>query len=349
MRSSSLPLLARASLALAAGCKRAEPSAASATPAVIRVVNVRVAPVESSPATPQVRVAGLLARQTEADLSFPLPGLLASVAVRAGDRVKAGQELARLQLDPIEAQLNQAQAAVEKIKRDLARVEKLQADRVATLENLQDTRTALAQAEAALRAAEFSRRHAVITAPSDGLILRRSAEPNEIVAAGRPIISFASEGEGWIVKANLAPRDAARIGVGATAELDDGNGGKASGKIIRIAAAADAFTRTVPVDVQLSTPPPGARSGLSVSLAVTPAPVAARSSVPLTALRDGQGGRAFLFVVESGAATAKRLSVEVESVDGERAYLRTLLPATQQVVIAGGQFLNDGTPVKLTN
>ena len=36
-------------------------------------------------------------------------------------------------------------------------------------------------------------------------------------------------------------------------------------------------------------------------------------------------------------------------VDGERAYLRTALPASQQVVVAGGQYLNDGTPVKLTN
>ena len=62
----------------AAGCKRAE-TAAPAAASAPRVVNVRVAPVESSTATPVVRVAGILARQTEADLSFPLPGLLAEV------------------------------------------------------------------------------------------------------------------------------------------------------------------------------------------------------------------------------------------------------------------------------
>jgi RND family efflux transporter MFP subunit len=263
--------------------------------------------------------------------------------------VKAGQELARLQLDPIEAQLTQARAAVEKLKRDLARVEKLQAERVATLENLQDTRTALAQAEAALSSAEFARRHAVITAPADGLILRRTAEPNEIVAAGRPVVAFASESDGWIVKASLAPRDAARIAVGASATLDDGNNGRARGLVVRLAAAADSFTRTIPVDIQLDSPPPGARSGLIVSLAITPAPVAPRSSIPLAALRDGTGGKAFLFVVEAGSTTAKRLAVEVEQVDGDRAFLRTLLPATQQVVVSGGQYLNDGTPVKLTN
>ncbi|MBI5768915.1 MAG: efflux RND transporter periplasmic adaptor subunit [Verrucomicrobia bacterium] len=348
MRSSPFLLPALASLVLAAGCKRADPAAAPAA-AASRVVNVRVAPIEQSTASPVVRAPGILARQTEADLSFPLAGLLASVTVRPGDRVKAGQELARLQLDPIEAQVAQARAAVEKLQRDLARVEKLQAERVATLENLQDTRTALTQAQAALTQAEFARNHAVLTAPAGGLVLRRSAEPNEIVAAGRPIVSFASEGDGWIAKASLAGRDAARIALGATADLDDGNGNRARGKVIRIAAATDALTRTVPVDLQLDTPPAGARSGVIVSLTITPAPVGARSAVPLAALRDGQGGRAFVFVIEGNATTVKRVAVEVEQVDGDRAYLRSTLPATQQVVISGGQYLNDGTPVKLTN
>jgi multidrug efflux system membrane fusion protein len=332
----------------AAGCKRAE-TAAPAAASAARVVNVRVAPVESSTATPVVRVAGILARQTEADLSFPLPGLLAEVNARAGDRVKRDQPLARLQPEPVAAQLAQARAAVEKTKRDLARVEKLQAERVATLENLQDARTAVTQAEAALSAAEFSHRHAVILAPADGLILRRLAEPNEIVAAGRPVLTFANEGDGWIVKANLAPRDAARLAVGAITELSDGNGGRATGKVLRLAASAEPLTRTVPVDVQLDAPPPSARSGLIVSLTITPNPVPARSAIPLAALRDGQGGRAFIFVVEAGAAVAKRLAVEIELVDGDYAYLRTPLATTQRVVVSGGQYLNDGTPVKLTN
>jgi multidrug efflux system membrane fusion protein len=342
----SLLRLAVAASAIFAGCKPADTTAAG--PVAPRAVNIRVASVNYSTDVPLIRAPGILARQTEADLSFPLPGLLTSVAVRAGERVKAGQELARLQLDPVEAQLNQANAAVEKIKRDLARVEKLQAERVATLENLQDTRTALAQAEAARSAAEFNRRHSVINAPSDGIILRRTAEPNEIVAAGRPIVSFASEGEGWIAKANLAPRDASRIAVGAKASIDDYNGGKLSGQIIRISAAVDSLTRTVPVDVQLDSPPVTAHSGQIVSMWIKPSLVPARSTVPLTALRDGNGGKAFVFILEAGATVAKRISVEIEQIDRDRAYLRTPLPANVQVVVSGGQYLNDGTSVNIT-
>lgn len=347
MRSSPLPLLALACLVLAAGCKRGEPAAVA--PIATRAVNVRVASVESSTASPVVRVAGLLARQTEADLSFPLAGVLAEVRVRAGDRVQRGQELARLQADPVDAQLAQARSVGEKAKRDLARVEKLQAERVATLENLQDARTGVEQAEAALRAAEFNRRHAVITAPADGFVLRRLAEPNEIVGAGRPVLAFAGEGDGWIARAGIAGRDLARIGIGTRAEISDQAGHKVAGKITQIAEAAEAATRTVPVEILLDSPLPAARSGLVVSLVITPPAVAPRAAVPIAALREGRGAVASVFLLDASAKTVKSLAVDVEQVDGERAYLRTALPPGARVVVAGGQFLGDGTAVNVTD
>lgn len=343
----SLPLfLALAGAALAPACKRAETAAAPATP---RIVNVRVAPVESSTATPVVRVAGLLARQTEADLSFPLAGLLAEVSVRAGDRVKRDQTLARLHSDPLEAQLAQARTFSDKAKRDLVRVEKLAAERVATLENLQDARSLVEQAAAALRAAEFNHRHAVIAAPADGVILRRLAEPNELVAAGRAVLAFAGEGDGWIAKAGVPGRDLARLALGARAVISDSSGHSAAGRLSLVGEAADATTRTVPVEIFLESALPAARSGLVVSLVITPPAVAARPTIPVAALREGRGGTASLFVLAAGAKTVKRLDVDVEQVDGDRAYLRSSLPPGTRVVVAGGQFLADGVAVNVTD
>jgi RND family efflux transporter MFP subunit len=350
MRHAPLLALTFATLAFAAGCKRAEPAAtASAAAAAPRAINVRVASVESSTASPVVRIAGILARQTEADLSFPLAGLLAEVSVRAGDRVKRGQPLARLQTEPVDAQLAQARSTVEKTKRDLVRIEKLQIERVATLENLQDARTAVTQSEAALSAAEFSRRHAAILAPADGVVLSRHAEPNEIVAAGRAVLTFAGESDGWIAKAGIPGRDLTRLALGARAEVTDNSGHRVAGKITQIAEAADLATRTVPVEILLEAPLPAARSGLVVAVAITPPAVASRAAVPVAALREGRGGVASLFLLPAGAKTEKRLSVDVEQVDGERAYLRTALPADARVVVAGGQFLADGTLVNVTD
>lgn len=335
-------LIILAAIALPHGCRRAE---VPAPPAASRVVNVRLAPVELSAAVPAVRVAGLLARKTEVDLSFPIAGVIGEVNVRAGDRVRRGQELARLQSDAVEAQLTQARTAVEKTKRDLARVERLQAERVATLENLQDARTAVEQAEAGLRAAEFSHRHAVIRAPDDGVVLRRLAEPNESIPAGRPVLAYAGEGDGWIARAGVAARTLGSIAPGARAEVSDPSGHTVAATVSRIGEAADTATRTIPVEILLASPLPAARSGLIVSLVLTPPPVAERPVVPLAALREGAGAQASVFVLDAGARAVRNVSVDIEQVDGDRVYLRTALPAGARVVVSGGQFLADGTAV----
>ncbi len=328
-------------------CQRAvEPAPTSSTQAT--PVKVRLAAVETSTVSPLIRVGGVLARQTEAELSFAVGGVIERVSVRPGDRVSKNQELARLQSEPFEAQLVQVMAVLDKARRNLGRVEKLQSERVATLEDLQDGRTAVDQAAAALRLAEFNRRHSSITAPQDGVILRRLAEPNELVAGGRAVLTFASEQDGWIVKCGLTPRDAARITLGAGVELNDSTGALATGKVVRLAEAIDAATGTLAVEARLDSLPSVARSGLVVSVAITPKPVAARAVIPLAALREGAGQRAAIFLVEGSAVTAKQIWVDVEQVDGERVYLRTVLPPQARVVVAGGQFVREGEAFAVT-
>ncbi len=346
--SSNLALVgALFALAGLSSCNRAvEPVAASTTATPVKV---RVAAVEMSTASPLIRVGGVLARQTEAELSFPLTGMIERVAVRAGDRVTKNQELARLQTDQFEALVVQASAVLEKARRDLGRIEKLQSERVATLEDLQDARTQVDQAAAALKIAEFNRRHSVITAPGDGLVLRRLAEPSELVAAGRAVLSFASDQDGWIVKCGLTPRDATRITVGAAVEINVPAGAKAAGRIVRVAEAVDATTGVVQIEAKLDSPPVDVRSGQVVAVSVTPKSVAARAVVPISALRDGVGNRAALFLVEAGAATAKRVWVDVEQVDDERVYLRTPLPPQTRVIVTGGQFVREGEAISVTD
>lgn len=324
-----------------AGCRRAEPAAGRVEAATV----VRLVPLELTEASPPVRVPGVLSRKTEVEFAFKIGGVIAALPVRAGDRVERGQLLARLQLDEIDAQLVQAKSAAEKARRDLARVEKLREGRVATLENLQDARTALAVAEAAVRIAEFNRLHAEIVAPAAGRVLRRQAEPGELVGPGRAIVTFASNEEGWLVRVGLAERDAGQVAVGAAARVRFDGDEQVDAAVSRISEANDAATRTTPVEIAVATAPAGARSGSIVAVEIARRPVAARPRVPLAALIEGGGDRAALFVVEGGATTAKRIEVRVEQVDGEWAWLRTVLPAGVGIVASGAEYLRDGAPI----
>lgn len=85
---------------------------------------------------------------TDAQLGFQTPGRIVSLAPREGDRVTAGQELARLERAELEARRAQSQAQVEAAQAALAELE--QGSR----------REEIAQARAALAAADERRQDA---------------------------------------------------------------------------------------------------------------------------------------------------------------------------------------------
>jgi multidrug efflux system membrane fusion protein len=325
---------------LLAGCPHVDEKTPAAAAPVVPAVTVRLAGVTLSDAAVPVHATGILSRRDEAGLSFKVEGVVDAVLARAGDRVKAGQELARLRLDEIEARVAAAQAGLDKARRDEERVERLQAKAVSTLENLQDARTTVELAAAQVRIAEFNRRYAVITAPSDGHILRRSVEPDEYIAPGRPVLGFASDGAGWLARVGLAAPDVERLRPGDRAEA-----GPSTGRITQISASADPVTRTVEVEIALDTPPPGARSGSVASVVLHPAPVPTRPVVPASCLIEATGSKAHLFLVDPGTTTAHRLAVEVEALVGPLAYLRTSLPPGARLVVQGGEYLRNGTPI----
>src|SRR6266540_2193332 len=193
-------------LALAA-CARGRTAAAPATDAVA----VRVAPVSEDRLAPPVTASGTLGPKEEVTLSFKVGGVVSGRFVDEGRAVRAGDTLAELDLSEIDAAVTRARSAAEKAKRDLARARRLYADSVATLEQAQNAQTGRDVAHAELETTLFNRRYAVIVAPASGLILRRSAEPGELVQAGKAILTLGSHARGVVMRAWLADREVVRI------------------------------------------------------------------------------------------------------------------------------------------
>ncbi len=328
-------------LLLVAGCR---PPAA---PAVAELRRVTVAPVESTRELPPLEVPGVLQRRLEATLSFKIGGVVHEIAVRAGESVRRGQVLARLNPVEIDAQVAQARSALSKAQRDAERVARLQAERVATLEQLQDARTGVEVAAAQLQVAEFNRRFATIEAPADGRILRRQAEPSELVGPGQPILAFGADADGWVFKAGLAERDARPLAAGATATLVFQGPPEVSlaARLTQLAEAADLQTRTFEAEFAVAGVPSNLRSGAVGTLRLPRTAAAPLARVPLGALLEGHGRRAYLFILDADGRTVRRREVEIETLHGATALLATALPAGTRVVIAGAEYLHDGETV----
>ena len=81
-------------------------------------VKVRTTKVIEKEMSIPVHSTGKLSSKTESKLSFKTGGIISSIFVDEGQKVKKGQALAKLNLSEIQAQVNQAILGLDKAERD---------------------------------------------------------------------------------------------------------------------------------------------------------------------------------------------------------------------------------------
>lgn len=347
MKRSILPLLLIASSAMIwVGCQTQAQTAQDVSAVAVKTADVvqetRVLPIATS---------GRLTSKAEVSLSFKTPGFIEAIYVDEGTRVRQGQLLAKLNLAEINAQVQQAQAGFEKAKRDLARVEALYRDSVATLEQQQDAQTALEIAESALEIATFNQTHSEIRAPANGRILRRLAEDNELVNPGQPILLLGSSKEGWVVRVGLSDRDVVKLRLSDQADLhfDAYPTSVFSGRITEIAEAADPMTGTFEVEITVEDPANALKSGFIARVDVMPSQQEPFYVIPIEAITEGNGKDAIIYAAEpSGDSfTARRHPVRIAHILNDEVAIQSGLENITTVITEGAPYLADGALIQI--
>ena len=170
--------------------------------------------VERGDLTTTVAATGKLAPTNQVTVGSQISGLVTRVVVDVNDRVVAGQPLALIDPEQIDAQIeagraqiaannaqvNEARATVAETQAQLARLEevyRLSNRRVPSQTELQTGRANFARAQAALKTAqanvgaaranlsqtETQRQRAIIRSPVNGVVLARQVDPGQTVAA----------------------------------------------------------------------------------------------------------------------------------------------------------------------
>ena len=328
------------------GCARSEgaPATDGATP-----VPVSVSPVSMVTAARVIVAVGTLGAKEEVPLAFKIGGVVARVTADAGQKVRAGDVLAELAPTEIDAEVDKARQGRVKADRDLARVKSLYGDSVATLEQLQDATTRFEVAASNLKIAQFNRQYAVIRAPADGVILKRTVEPGQLVSPGTPLMVLRTDRRGVVVRAGLPDRDAVLVRVGdtATVRFDAFPADRFGGRVTQIAAAATQGTGTFEVEIALANRGGSLVSGLVGHVELSPHDSARAPSVPVEALLEAHGDSATLFTLSRDGTTAVRHRVRVGPLDGARVAVLGGLDEGSMVVTAGAEWLADGVKVRV--
>ena len=124
-----------------------------------------------------VNASGKVYPEIEVKISPDISGEIVELNVEEGDSVKKGQILATLDLTEVQAGLNQSKLAYEKALRDHERAGRLYRDSVATLEQFQNSKTALDIAQQQLFCHQLSNSASEAGPPSQRSSVKTQRQP----------------------------------------------------------------------------------------------------------------------------------------------------------------------------
>ena len=333
--------LLAAALALLAGCG-AESNSKPAPPAP-RAHLVELAAAEPGRLSYTADRAGSLRALREVRIVNQEEGRLTEVRVREGDRVKAGEVLARYDDGILRAQLDKASATLGQAELDHQRAQQLKEKGFVSEDAVSRAATALEIARAEVRLLRTRVQHMTLAAPFDGVVSRRLVEPGNVTPQHTHLLTVIDPSQlvtdvnvSELVMPYLTVDDPAQVRIDALGEK------LFPGRILRIHPAIDPATRTGRVEVALTPVPRGARAGQFCRVVLSTG-ASEQLVVPLSALqRDAQGE--FVFVYQDG--TVRRAGVASGLRLADRVEVRQGLERGAQVVVKGFLGLAAGQQVK---
>jgi len=297
----------------------------------------------------RIKGTGILATENEARLSFKIGGVIDRIYVNEGDVFQKEQLLARLKIAEIDAGFVQAQLGLEKAERDLKRLSNLYKDSVATLEQLQDTKTAYEIAQKQLEAVSFNKDYAFIYALSDGFVTKKLANEGEIIGSGMPVLAISENSiNAWVLRVGLSDKDWASVEIGNKAQISfDAFPNKVfDGYVHRKAQAAEMLSGSFQVELRVNCQSVKPAIGMFGKSIIKTNKVQEYQTIPYDAMIEADGKNAYVFVPLPNGKVKKQ-AIEIEGFDNFEVLVKSGLETVQEVILTNSAFLNENSTISI--
>ena len=326
----------------------------------VEIRPVRTVTVEKRQAGIPLVLTGRIKSANEAALGFRISGRMFERPVRVGDRVEAGQVIARLEpqnemnaLRSAQANLAAAQAQLTEASNRFERQQTLLSQGWTTRTLFDQAEKARQTAKAQVDAAEAQLESAhdlvgftELKADAPGVVTAVGAEPHEVVQAGQMIVRLARhDGRDAVFD---VPAQVLRTAQGEpeiSVRLTDDPKVTATGRVREVAPQADPITRTFQVKVGLTDPPEAMRLGATVigSMQGNAEPII---EIPASGLTKANGNPA-VWIVDPATETVSLRNVDVGQFDPATVTISQGLDTGEVIVTAGVQALHPGQKIRI--
>lgn len=356
-----LPAAVAAALLLA-GCNRDESASATATETAEAVMtvgpeNIAVAAVTEIRSGPAI--SGSLEPEQAATVRAEIGGSVLRTYADAGERVKRGQLLARLDDNAVQesflsarSAVRTAETALELARRNQERAERLEqagaiAERDLETARLEVTNAegTLADARARLTNAQEELEDTRVRAPFDGIVSERPADAGDVVQVGAALFSIVNPSR-LRLEASVPAEQIGRLRRGTQVEFTvTGLARRITGEIERINPVVDPSTRQVRIYVSIPNLDQSLVAGLFAEGRVATETKKA-VAVPMAAV-DNRGNTPTLHVLKAGrvAETEVRLGVRDEA--AEMVEIQAGVAQGDTVLLGSAQGITPGSRVRV--
>jgi RND family efflux transporter MFP subunit len=331
-------LLAVAGVAIGFSAGLFKPSSAAAT-------TLLTAAAATSDVTDEVTATGTVASTETYDLAFGSAGAtsvtwpVTEVDVEVGDRVTAGEVLAKAGTTDLEAQITQASLTAKSAAIQLKQAQS-GLDNASTTDavrqakvNLYNAESSKARADSTLADLVALRPLATLAAPGAGIVTAVAINAGEDAPAGTAITVAAASLQ---VMTNVVESDVASISVGQAATITvSAIDATLQGTVATIAPTANASGGSngvveYAVEIALDAPPPALRAGMSADVSIVTATAPGVLAIPSRALSGSAGSYTVRVVADDGTVSTR--SVTVGLVTSSLAEITAGLQAGERVV-----------------
>ena len=307
-----------------------------------------------------IAVSGALKATQSAVVKARVAGELQELSLREGDRVQAGQVIARIDPSEYQARVRQAQQQADSAKAQVDIAQRQFDNNQALVNQGFISQTALLNSQASLNGAKAthaaalaaldltdkSLADATLRSPLSGVVAQRLAQPGERVAIEARLVEVINLSQ-LEMEAALTAEDASRVRVGMTAQLQvEGVAQPVPAKVLRINPSAQMGSRSVVVYLGVQGRE-GLRQGLFAqgSLETQSMQVLA---VPVTSVRTDKP-QPYVQVLQNGLV--RHITVRTgERSEGERLNLVAVTGVSEGEQVLSGSVgaLREGVQVKFT-
>jgi membrane fusion protein, multidrug efflux system len=330
-------------IALLAGCsqgKQEEKKEEAAVP--VEIGKVTVGAIDAA-----YRGTATLEAEDEATVLAKTSGVIEQILAEEGQRVRAGQVLARLETDRLKLEVARWKAEADKARENFDRNTRIYEKNLISKELYDQSRFTLDAARAAYDIAALTLRESEIRAPIDGVVSARyikvgnAIQPNS--AAFKVTHMDTLHAHIYVPERDihkLAPKQAATMTLDAWPEKTF------KGTILRVNPVVDAATGTVKVTVAMAGAQPELKPGMFGRVEVLYDRRDAATLVPKDAVLTEDAAQS-VFVVADGKA--KRRGIKVGYSDSYNYEVLDGLKSGDRVVTTGQANLKDDAKVHVVN